>query len=177
MKAVVVYESMYGNTRAVAEAIADGLRGELTTELHPVHELAAPAMVGADLLVVGGPTHAWGLSRASTRRSAAEAARKPGGGLTLEPGAEGTGLREWLDAWPADSPTPRQCACFDTRMKAPLGLSGSAGRAAARRLRRHGLKIDRPIQPFYVTRDNRLVDGELTRAEAWGRELAGGLNR
>lgn len=174
MNAVVVFESMYGNTRAVAQAIAAGLRAHLVTDVHLVSDSPAIDLSGVELLVVGGPTHAWGLSRTSTRRSAADAARKPDAGLTLEPGAEGTGLREWLDGLKADSTMPRS-VCFDTRMHAPLGLSGSAGRAAARRLGRLGVKVDRPVRAFYVSRDNRLLDGELARAEAWGRELAGEL--
>lgn len=172
MNAVVIYESMYGNTHAVAEAIAAGARTRLITEVHSVAEVPAIDLSGVELLVVGGPTHVWGLSRASTRRSAADAARKPGAGLRFEPGAEGTGLREWLDTLAAGAPRPRRCACFDTRMKAPLGLSGSAGRAAARRLRRHGIEVSRPVHPFYVDRNNHLIDGELAQAEAWGRDLA-----
>lgn len=46
--------------------------------------------------MVGGPTHAHGMSRASTRKAAAEAAAKPVSGVTLEPGADGDGLREWF---------------------------------------------------------------------------------
>jgi len=54
MRALVVYESMYGNTHVVASNIADGLRADYEVTLVPVAE-ATPALVaGADLLVVGG---------------------------------------------------------------------------------------------------------------------------
>ena len=67
MKALVVYESMYGNTRSVAEAIVEGLCETAEPRLVPVSEAKAAVHEGADLLVVGGPTHAHGMSRPSTR--------------------------------------------------------------------------------------------------------------
>ncbi|MGD9960770.1 flavodoxin family protein [Nocardioides sp.] len=87
MKALVVYESMFGNTREVAEAVAAGLRGHLEVELHDVAS-APPADDTWDLVVVGGPTHAFSLSRASTR---AEAIAKGG-----TEGSVDIGLREWV---------------------------------------------------------------------------------
>src|ERR1700744_3660176 len=97
MRAVIVYESMYGNTHAVANCIARGMRHEACdVTVVPVGQ-ATPDLIGHfDLLVVGGPTHVHGLSRPSTRKSAAEAAGAPGSTFTLEPGALGPGLREWL---------------------------------------------------------------------------------
>jgi flavodoxin len=67
MHAIVVYESMFGNTQRVAEAVAAGIAAHMTVELIEVG--AAPTQIGEDvgLLVVGGPTHAFGLSRQSTR--------------------------------------------------------------------------------------------------------------
>ncbi|MGZ6515874.1 MAG: hypothetical protein ACXVD8_13275 [Actinomycetota bacterium] len=70
---VVVYETLWGNARLVAEAIADGLA---TSGVMPVHR-AAEADPSADLLVVGGPTHARGLTRGITRRMAVQAASEP----------------------------------------------------------------------------------------------------
>ena len=64
MRAVIVYESMYGNTRAVAETVAAELGGSAVS----VADASADDLAGADLLVVGAPTHAWNMSRPSTRR-------------------------------------------------------------------------------------------------------------
>ena len=175
MFVTVVYESMYGNTRTIAEAIARGLGDALlTVDLEPVAHADYRPLATADLLVVGAPTHAWNLSRPSTRRSAAEAAARPDSGLRLEPGADGPGLREWLAALP-----DLQCgfAAFDTHMAAPFGLSGSAARRASRLLRHRGMtQIVRPRQ-FLVTRANTLMAGEERHARAWGADLASLVRR
>ena len=100
MKAVVVYESMYGNTHLVADAIATGLRaGDAdVVVVVPVEEADRGLLSDADLVVVGGPTHVHGMSRESTRKAAVEAARKDGSDLEMDPDAEGPGLRDWFDA-------------------------------------------------------------------------------
>lgn len=60
MRAVVLFESVYGNTEAIARAIADGLApaGEVT--LARFGEVPSGAVEAADLVVLGGPTHGWG---------------------------------------------------------------------------------------------------------------------
>src|SRR3954467_179048 len=114
MRAVVVYESMYGNTHLVADAVADGLRavGGVDAEVVAVVHASSDALAGADVLVVGGPTHVHGMTRPSTRKAAAEAAAEPEHGVELEPDAEGDGLREWFDT---ASALPERAAAFDTR--------------------------------------------------------------
>jgi menaquinone-dependent protoporphyrinogen IX oxidase len=74
MRALVVYESMYGNTQVIAGYIADGLRGDYEVTLVPVAEATRDLVADADLLVAGAPTHMHGLSTRSTRRMAAQAA-------------------------------------------------------------------------------------------------------
>src|SRR5437016_7778462 len=92
MNVIVVYESIYGNTRAVAEAVADGLGG---AEVVPVHE-AGNQIAEGKLLVVGGPTHMHGLATTRSRQMAAEAVHEDGE-AQVEPGAtEESGLRAWL---------------------------------------------------------------------------------
>ena len=76
MKALVVYESMYGNTHTVAAAIAEGLSGLADVEVVPVEGASTERLEAADLIVVGGPTHAHSMSRPSTRKGAADAARE-----------------------------------------------------------------------------------------------------
>jgi flavodoxin len=74
MRALVVYESMYGNTRVVANRIADGLRATHEVTVVPVGEATPELLAGADLVVAGGPTHMHGMSSASSRRMAVQAA-------------------------------------------------------------------------------------------------------
>ena len=77
MRALVVFESMFGNTRQIAGAVADGLSQAVRTDLVEVSR--APAQISGDveLVVVGGPTHAFGMTRPGTRRDAARQAAEP----------------------------------------------------------------------------------------------------
>ncbi|HEU5111379.1 MAG TPA: flavodoxin, partial [Micromonosporaceae bacterium] len=133
MNALVVYESMFGNTRLIAEAVVDGLAAAHLT-VTSVEVAAAPSFVPGDvgLLVVGGPTHAFGMSRPGTRRSAADQADQP---LV----STGSGVREWLAALPRGR-AGLAAAAFDTRINKPR-LPGSAARAVRRRLRRLGFTL------------------------------------
>src|SRR4029077_14637551 len=72
MRALVVYESMYGNTRVIAGNIADGLRADYEVTVVPVAEATAELVAGVDLLVAGAPTHMRGLPSAASRRQAAQ---------------------------------------------------------------------------------------------------------
>lgn len=82
---LVVYESMFGNTRAIAEAVAEGL-GD--AQVFPVAR-ARERPEQPDLLVVGGPTHMHGLATSLGRRMAVEAANEDGG-VSLDPEVMGT---------------------------------------------------------------------------------------
>ena len=165
MKAVVVYESMYGNTHRVADAIGRGLAGSCEVVVVPVAE-AAPALVtDADLLVVGGPTHAHGMSRPSTRKAAVEQAKDP-----IDPAASGAGVREWLATVPPFSATS---AAFDTRAgMAPALLTGRASKGLAKQLHQHGFGQVAEPESFLVDKENHLEPGEEERAEEWGARLA-----
>lgn len=169
MKAVVVYESMYGNTHLVADAIGEGLRTAYTVDVVPVDRADTKALDGADLVVVGGPTHAHGMSRASTRQSAVAEAGKPGTELALDPDAEGPGLREWFSALPA---MHGKAAAFDTRVDVPAVFSGRASKGIGRQLRKHGLELLAEPESFLVTKHNRLEPDQSDRARDWGMRLA-----
>jgi flavorubredoxin len=161
--ALVVFESMFGNTRDVADAIAEGLRTRYSVDLVEVGAAPTTLPRDMDLVVVGGPTHAFGMTRPATREDAAS--RSPSGIIS-----SGTGLREWLEALVL--PTVMRVAAFDTRIDKPR-VPGSAAKAAAKRLRRLGAHITAPAESFYVV-DVRgpLLAGELQRARAWGESLA-----
>ncbi|HUZ10247.1 MAG TPA: flavodoxin domain-containing protein [Acidimicrobiales bacterium] len=174
MRAVVVYESMYGNTHAVAQAIADGLGPPDQVAVLPVDQAKGEVLRGADLVVVGGPTHAHGMSRAGTRKAAIDAAERPDSGLALDPAAGGSGLREWLSSLQrVDS----KAAAFDTRFRAPSIFTGRASKGIGRALRRHGCELVARPESFYVDKGNRLRAGEAQRALAWGKSLAEGRRR
>jgi hypothetical protein len=171
MKAVVVYESMYGNTHLVADAIASGLReGSLEdVTVVPIDDAEESLVAGADVVVVGGPTHAHGMSRPSTRRAAVDAARKPESDLVLDDDAEGPGLRDWFDSL---AKLATNAAAFDTRVKIPAPLSGRASKGIAKRLRQHGCTLVVEPESFLVTKENHLVDDEAEHARTWGVRLA-----
>ncbi len=171
MRAVVVYESMYGNTHKVADAIGAGLETAFDVSVVPVSEVSPEVLAGADLVVVGGPTHAHGMSRASTRKAAVEAANKPVGGLKVEPDAMGAGLREWFDSL---GHYDAEAAAFDTRLRAPAALTGRASKGVARQLRAHGFHLVAEPESFLVTKQDRLAPEETTRAREWGTKLAVG---
>jgi hypothetical protein len=169
VRVLVVYESMYGNTAKVAAAIAEGLGPDAET----VEVGAAPSVVPADveLLVVGGPTHAHGMSQPTSRHDAADR-----GDRAVV--SRGNGIREWIASVSVDRPI--LYATFDTRVPGPKILWGSAADAAAKALRARGLREAHP--PVSLVLDglrgspyDRLPEAELERARDLGRQLAGVL--
>jgi len=181
MRALVVFESMFGNTEVIARAIAEGLAaaaagpaGAAGATVEVVEVGAAPATIpaGVDLLVVGGPTHAHGMSKPESRT---DAARRAGDRLV----SRGIGIREWLGTLRGGSAMVA-AAAFDTRIKGPGIVWGSAAKGADKQLRGLGLRlvagpesflVDGPTGPLF----DRLVAGEADRARAWGEKLAAGL--
>jgi hypothetical protein len=158
MKAVILYESLFGNTATVARAIADGLGpiGEVTVAQYG--EVPEGVAEEADLLVLGGPTHGWGMTKPASRRS---------------PKSEGyaVGAREWLQGLRRRRGT--KVAAFDTRFDKPQWLTGSAALRIARRLGRSGCQLILPPESFFVQHtEGPLRQGEEDRARRWGADLA-----
>ena len=168
MNALIVYESMYGNTEAVAGAIAEGLGPDFTTVLKAVHE-AGTVPDDVNLLVVGGPTHMHGLSTSLSRSMAASAAKEDA--TKLAPGAtEGPGLRVWLRDLPRRA--GGRAVAFDTRGDARAAVTGSAARGIARRLRHHGYGVIATESFLVADAEGPLEEGELDRARSWAAALA-----
>ena len=166
MRALVVYESMYGSTAAVGDAIAVSLRAQgLDAEAGLVSKIAPTETADADVLVVGGPTHVHGMSRSSTRKTAADDEKNMFLDRTVEPG-----LRDWVEQLPPGA--NRLAAAFDTRIDRPVILTGSAAKGIGRRLKRRGFRLAGGPESFFVSTQNRLLDGEVARATDWGREVA-----
>jgi hypothetical protein len=170
MRALIVYESMYGNTHVVADHIAEGLRSHFDSEVIPVEQATPERMQDVQLLVVGGPTHVHSLSSERTRHAAVDAAHKPSGDLELDPDAEGEGLRDWFHK--VAEVTNMGAAAFDTRIDGPALLTGRASRGIGRRLTHLGYDLVADPESFLVDKQNHLLPGEAERAVAWGAALA-----
>lgn len=164
MRALVVYESMFGNTEAVARAIAEGLRTRYEVEICPIADAAGRPAPEVELLVVGGPTHAFGLSRPATRKDAADRIDTP---VTVD-----VGIREWLEAaLPVSS--ARRAAAFGTKVGTPPWLPGSAAKSIGKRLRHLGYRLVVAPADFSVDgMTGPLLPGELERASSWAGQLA-----
>jgi hypothetical protein len=166
IRALVVYESMFGGTHRLAEAIAEGMRTRVDVSLVGVGEGAS--RVESDLLIVGAPTHAGGLSSPDTRDEAVEWSADPERHLVLDRGARGIGIREWLDD--LQKPIPF-FAAFDTRANAARIMTGSAATHIDRKLRKLG-GIALVDSTSFLVHENDVLDGEFARAVQWGARLA-----
>jgi hypothetical protein len=166
-RALVVYESMFGNSRLVAEAVALGIGARMPVSVVEVSEAPTTFRPDIALVVAGGPTHVMGMSRPSTRE---DAERK----FPVEARGSTEGLREWLASLHGEGgPT---VAVFDTRIHTPVYL-GSAARGASRRLRHLGFDVTAVTSFFVGGTTGPLDQGELTRARAWGAGLAESVAR
>ncbi len=173
MRAVVVYESMFGNTHAIADAIGRGIgEGPEPVEnliVVPVGEAGRERLGDVDLLVVGGPTHFHSMSRTRTRKWAAATAQKPKNDLVLDCGAHGPGVRDWLTSLGTGH---AKVAVFDTRFRGPAVLRGRASRPISQKIRKNGFELVAKPESFFVTLQNHLESGEEARAQEWGKRLA-----
>jgi flavodoxin len=167
MKTLVVYESLFGNTEVVARAVAEGLASHGEVEVREVN--AADAWTSApDLLVVGGPTHAFSMTPPATRRDA--------DANGADPVHATTGLREWIDRLPKGSRLGL-AACFDTRVEKVKNLPGSAARKADWTVHRRGYQRAAEPESFYVLDiKGPLVAGERERARQWGNRLGSAVS-
>lgn len=150
MKALVVYDSKFGNTERVARVIAERLSAGEPAPMLAAMDATERDLAGIDLLVVGGPTQGHGVSQP---------------------------LRAFLARTPAESLRGMPAATFDTRLHWPRVLSGSAASGCARRLEKSGARLVAQPESFLVMgSEGPLAEGELARASDWAdtlREKAG----
>jgi len=169
MQALVVYESLWGNTAAIAYAIAEGLGADVmvahTGQIDPMEAAA----VG--LLVVGAPVHAFSLPTASTKASVASRTLAPG---DVAPDLDQPPVRDWLSRIPSGTGI---AAAFDTRVRGPLGRGGAS--RIEKLLTTKGFRVVRDSQGFLISNEKNpkhegsmLRAGEIDRARAWGAKLA-----
>ncbi|GAA4658690.1 flavodoxin family protein [Arthrobacter cryoconiti] len=166
MSIVVVYESMFGNTRKIAEAIAEGLTPFGVVVTANVNDpRSGEATRFADLLVLGGPTHVHGMSRSSSREEARARTKDAAKSLALEPSSPGTGVREWMKSLDL---VPALCAAFDTRVDMMQILTGAASGHIEHALTKRGSRAVVSPMSFLVSKENILPEIELARAREWG---------
>ena len=160
MKAIVVYESYWGNTAAVARAIAEGLGPEAQTL--STAEATGAALADVDLIVAGSPLLGFSLpTEGMLKGIAANASKDP-----VPPDLAHPSMRAWLAALPAGH---GRAAAFETRI---WWSPGSAAKAILRRLEAHGYSAIDKAQKFIVEHKyGPLRAGELERAKAWGAAL------
>jgi flavorubredoxin len=161
MKAVVVYESLWGNTAAIARAIADGIGPD--AKALATDEADADAIAAADLIVAGAPVMAFSLPTDEMRDSVARSEA----GAPTPPDLAHPSLRSWLESLPAGH---GRGAAFETRIWwSPRGATGDI----ERRLERAGYPTAAKAQKFVVKdKYGPLREGELERARRWGEDLA-----
>lgn len=145
MNSMVVYGSRSGNTQKVAEAIAHALEVQGRVQVVAVDEAEPLLRLGTELVVVGGPTE----------------------GHRMTPVVE-----SFLKRMEPGSLTGISVAAFDTRVRWPRWLSGSAAVGILEQLRgAGGSPVTGPESFFVHGRQPRLESGELQRAATWGASL------
>ena len=154
MRAVIVYQSMFGDTHAIADSVGKGLEPMLEVVVVPLAAAGRERWGDANLLVVGGPTHFQGMSRPRTRKWAAGTAQKPGNDLVLDPDAEGPGVRDWLASLGRGDTKAR-------RLRHPLQRSGGS--------QRQGVKGNQPTPSQAPVRGDRQARELLRHFEAASR--------
>jgi flavodoxin len=153
MNSIVIYASRYGNTRKIAEAIADALRQSGTAQLFAAEEAPAVPPEGTDLVVIGGPTEVHGMT-------------KP--------------LAAVFDRFAPEALLGVVAAAFDTRLHGAHWLTGSAGAGAVKKLQHAGARMIAPAESFFVRNEEgaeksegpKLEPDELERATQWATSLA-----
>jgi flavodoxin len=155
MLTVILYDSKFGNTERVAEAIARGAGTHGRVRLVHADETPGPLFERPDLLLVGGPTQRRGMS---------------------------PGLARFIDDLRPGTLRDIPAAAFDTRYRGGAWLMGSAARDASKAMSRADGRLVATPESFFIGRKGamevqQLEAGELERAEAWGRALAVGLTK
>ena len=144
MKSLVAYATRHGNTRVIADAIASTLAASGPVVLSDVRDIET-IDPDIDLVVVGGPTEGHGMTES---------------------------VADFFDRMVPGAVAAASAAAFDTRLRWPRFLSGSAATAIAIRFDRAGAKLVVEPESFLVTMKPELEPGEVQRAAAWGAALA-----
>lgn len=155
MKAVIVYDSYFGNTEKIAQAIGEALKPVVEVGIYRVADVKVVQTAGVDLFIVGSPTR----------------------GFRPTPV-----IKDFLKGIPQNGLKGVQVAAFDTRMPTEevknaiysgfVKVFGYAARPMADLLKKKGGKLCLPAEGFIVMgREGPLKEGEVERAEAWAKRI------
>ncbi len=159
MKALVLYDSAFGNTEKVAQAIGQALGSPQDVEVMRVGDVKSEQLSGLTLLIVGSPTQKF----------------SPLGTIT-----------RFLKSIPKNGLDGVKAAAFDTRFPVSaiekvriLGflvkIFGYAAKPIADRLQKKGGELVVPPEGFYVgDTKGPLLEGELERAADWAKKIVQG---
>jgi flavodoxin len=157
MKALVVYDSQFGNTAEIAQAIGKGLANGDNIPVIPVGDITDDHLQDIELLVVGSPTQR----------------------LTATPA-----ITDWLTSLPASSLQGIKAGAFDTRFTEEkikelskvltffVNMFGYGADPIAKLLKKKGAELVLEPEGFFVgDTEGPLLENELTRAGAWAKKL------
>ncbi len=147
MKALVVYDSGYGNTEKIAQAIGNTIGSDVKTLR--ISDVKPDDFNAFDLLVIGSPTQ--------------------GGRAT-------SAMQAFLKNIPDSAIKEKKVAVFDTRMTSKMvGIFGYAAGKIADSLKKRGASLVLSPEGFFVTTGKGpLKEGELERAVSWAKQLLNG---
>ena len=147
MKALIIYDSLYGNTEKIAKAIGGAISSEV--KVLPVGQANPAELRSLDLLIVGSPTQ---------------------GGRATKP------MQAFLDKIPGTTLKGIKVTAFDTRYKAKfVKIFGFAAGRIADNLKGKGGTLVTSPEGFFVTgKEGPLKEGELERVAAWAKSIAEG---
>jgi flavodoxin len=146
MNTLIVYDSQYGNTERIVQAIAETMSAFGQSRAVRVNPTLPLELQGVDVLIAGCPTQGWRPTPV---------------------------MSSLLQKGDAERLRGIAVACFDTRFRMPRWLTGSAARVMSRMVTKQGAALIMPPQSFFVQgREGPLLSGELERARAWAQALA-----
>lgn len=145
MNTLVIYDSTFGNTAQLAQAMADKLGEYGIARIALANEAGLTEVEEVDLLLVGGLTQRHGLSPT---------------------------MKTFLKGFPRRTLQGKYASSFDTRYHMSAWKSGSAAQGIASRLKRAGASLIVEPESFFVAeREGPLEEGELERAAGWAEEI------
>jgi len=153
MNALVIYDSVFGNTEKIAQAIAAALQAQAM----PVSQIPPDPERSLDLLVVGSPTRGFRPTEGIAKW------------LTALPKNHLNGVRV------AAFDTRIVLDTIDSKiLRLLVDKGGYAAATIAKALEKKGGKLVKPPEGFFVTGEQGpLKDGELERASACASGLIG----
>ena len=156
MNGLVVYDSAYGNTAKIAQAIGDALGAEADVETRQVGDVEPAQLTSVDLLVVGSPTQKFRPTGAITKLLKSV----PAGGL------EGIKVAAFDTRFTEEDINKVRILAFFVRM------FGYAAKPIADRMVKKGGRLVVPPEGFYVANtEGPLLEDELARASDWARGI------